>query len=102
MNTLEIIGIVYAVGVAWLAYEMYTSPIMPDNYDLREEDIWPEDQRPNKDKSIRKESHGKLGGNLEDVHMRGNNGICDCANPQVDKDKMCICGLPISEEVSKK
>ena len=23
------------------------------------------------------------------------NDICDCTTPQVDEDKMCICGLPI-------
>jgi len=25
-----------------------------------------------------------------------NNNICDCTAPQVDEDKMCICGLPIT------
>ena len=27
-----------------------------------------------------------------------NNNICDCTAPQVDEDKMCICGLPITIE----
>ena len=27
-----------------------------------------------------------------------NNNICDCTAPQVDEDKICICGLPITIE----
>ena len=27
-----------------------------------------------------------------------NNNICDCTAPQVDEDKMCICGLPITAQ----
>ena len=33
-----------------------------------------------------------------DVNNITNNDICDCTAPQVDEDKMCICGLPISIE----
>ena len=52
------IGIVFVVVWAIIIWEMYTSPVMPDDYN----------QAPKKIK--RKRSHGKLGGNLEDVHMR--------------------------------
>ena len=33
-----------------------------------------------------------------DVDNITNNNICDCTAPQVDEDKMCICGLPITIE----
>jgi len=33
-----------------------------------------------------------------DTNNITNNNICDCTAPQVDEDKMCICGLPITME----
>ena len=47
-------------NMAIIIWEIYTSPIMPDDYDNKEI----------KKDLKRKRSHGKLGGNLEDVHMR--------------------------------
>ena len=42
-----IIGIVIFVAIwFWLAYEIWTAPLMPDDYDLREEDIWPANEWP--------------------------------------------------------
>ena len=42
-----IIGIVIFVAIwVWLAYEIWTAPLMPDDYDLREEDIWPVNEWP--------------------------------------------------------
>tara|TARA_B100000900_G_scaffold315500_1_gene274410 strand:+ start:332 stop:499 length:168 start_codon:yes stop_codon:yes gene_type:complete len=42
-----IIGIAIFVGCwAWIAYEIYTAPLMPDDFELKEEDIWPEIERP--------------------------------------------------------
>lgn len=36
-----IIGIViFVASWVWIAYEIYRAPLMPDDYDLREEDIW--------------------------------------------------------------
>mgnify|MGYP003646479329 CR=1 FL=1 len=74
MNTLEIIAIIYAVGVVWVAYEIYTAPLMPSDYGLTDEEkkLWKKIEE-----SEKKESHGKLGGNLEDVHMRNSNNKGD-------------------------
>ena len=42
-----IIGIVIFVAIwVWLAYEIWTAPLMPDDYDLKEEDIWPVNEWP--------------------------------------------------------
>jgi hypothetical protein len=38
--------IFWVVGMAWIAYEVYTAPLMPDDFDLKEEDIWPMEERP--------------------------------------------------------
>jgi|TARA_B110000908_G_C10243363_1_gene447358 hypothetical protein len=35
-----VIGIIFFVVVlCWITYEVYSAPLMPDDYDLREEDI---------------------------------------------------------------
>ena len=35
-----VIGIIFFVVVlCWINYEVYSAPLMPDDYDLREEDI---------------------------------------------------------------
>ncbi len=41
-----IIGIVFAVSWILIIWSLYTAPMMPDNYDLREEDIWPAEEWP--------------------------------------------------------
>jgi hypothetical protein len=47
METWMIVGLVsFVVGWLWIAYEIYRAPLMPDDFDLREEDIWPEEERP--------------------------------------------------------
>ena len=30
----------------WIAFEIHRAPLMPDDFDLREEDIWLEIERP--------------------------------------------------------
>ena len=48
MSTGWIIGIVIFVAIwVWLTYEVINAPLMPDDFDLKEEDIWPLDERPN-------------------------------------------------------
>ena len=42
----EILGILYIVGVAFVVWSLYTAPLMPDDYSLNEEDIWPADEWP--------------------------------------------------------
>jgi len=56
------IGIVFVVVWAIIIWEIYTSPITPDDYNKEP-------------KKKRKRSHGLLGGNLDDVHMREDNYI---------------------------
>ena len=63
---LKIIGIVFVLVWIWLFWEMHNAPVMPDDYDISETDI--DDKYK---ESHKKQSHGKLGGNLEDVHMKG-------------------------------
>ena len=47
MGTWIIIGIVmFVLCWCWLAYELYNAPLMPDDFDLKEEDIWPMEERP--------------------------------------------------------
>jgi|TARA_R100000081_G_C4755783_1_gene137001 hypothetical protein len=47
METWKIIGIVaFVLAWAWIFYEVRNAPLMPDDFDLREEDIWPEIERP--------------------------------------------------------
>jgi len=37
----------FVIGLCITIFSIYTAPLMPDDYDLRPEDIWPLDQRPN-------------------------------------------------------
>lgn len=47
MSKVLIIGIAFFVVTwLWIAYEIYHAPLMPDDFDLKEEDIWPLDERP--------------------------------------------------------
>jgi len=70
---IKIIGIVFVLVWIWLLYEAWNAPVMPDDYD---------DHRStnDKDKSFnkfqKKQSHGLLGGNLEDVHMNSKKDEC--------------------------
>jgi len=50
MGTVWIIGIVIFVAIwAWVIYEMFNAPLMPDDFELKDEDIWPLDERPSKE-----------------------------------------------------
>tara|TARA_Y100000389_G_scaffold98622_1_gene95290 strand:- start:2925 stop:3143 length:219 start_codon:yes stop_codon:yes gene_type:complete len=45
------IGIIILVAFfiitgCWIAYAIWTAPLMPDDFDLKEEDIWPADEWP--------------------------------------------------------
>ena len=42
----KVLGILYIVNVAFIAWLLYTAPTMPDDYGLNEEDIWPADEWP--------------------------------------------------------
>jgi len=66
----EIIGIVFIIVWIWCFWEMYNTPITPDDYDIGDTDIDDKYKKPYK-----KQSHGMLGGNLEDVHMKGKEDI---------------------------
>ncbi len=43
---LIILGAFFILSWCWIAYEIWTAPLMPDDFDLKEEDIWPLDERP--------------------------------------------------------
>ena len=40
----KVLGILFIVNVAFIGWSLYTAPLMPDDYDLKEEDIWPVDE----------------------------------------------------------
>ena len=47
MSKVLIIGIsFFVVSWLWILYEIYYAPLMPDDFELKEEDIWPEIERP--------------------------------------------------------
>ena len=47
MGTFGIIIIcIIVISFVCIGWSLYTAPLMPDNYDLREEDIWPADEWP--------------------------------------------------------
>jgi hypothetical protein len=47
MSKVLIIGIAFfVVSWLWIVYEIYHAPLMPDDFELKEEDIWPEIERP--------------------------------------------------------
>ena len=43
---LIILGAFFILSWCWLAYEIWTAPLMPEDFDLKEEDIWPLDEIP--------------------------------------------------------
>jgi hypothetical protein len=42
----KVIGIAFIVNAAFIGWALYSAPLMPDDYDLKEEDIWPADEWP--------------------------------------------------------
>tara|TARA_B110000977_G_C10585592_1_gene302245 strand:+ start:255 stop:416 length:162 start_codon:yes stop_codon:yes gene_type:complete len=47
MNIWILTGIIIFVAVwVWIGYELINAPLMPDDFELKEEDIWPLDERP--------------------------------------------------------
>ena len=40
----KVLGILFIVNAAFIGWSLYTAPLMPDDYDLKEEDIWPVDE----------------------------------------------------------
>jgi len=70
-------GIAIAVFVlmwCWLIWEAMNAPVMPDDYDMTNEEIklWKELETECSEEPMmeRTQSHGLLGGNLQDTHMR--------------------------------
>jgi hypothetical protein len=43
---LIILGAFFILSWCWIAYEIWTAPLMPDDFDLKEEDIWPVEEWP--------------------------------------------------------
>ena len=41
------IGIVFVIVWGIIIWELCNAPLMPDDFELKEEDIWPLDERPN-------------------------------------------------------
>ena len=47
MSTGWIIGIAIFVAIwIWIIYEIFNAPLMPDDFELKDEDIWPADEWP--------------------------------------------------------
>ena len=40
-----ILLIIFAISQCFIIWSMVNAPTMPDNFDIKEEDIWPLDQR---------------------------------------------------------
>jgi len=40
---LIILGAFFVLSWCWIAYEIWTAPLMPSDFDLKDEDIWPLD-----------------------------------------------------------
>ena len=61
---------VYVISIVLIAWSLYTAPTMPDDYDLRPEDIWPLDERPTilskRDSKIKEEAKLYKDANKED------------------------------------
>jgi|TARA_R110000823_G_scaffold188777_1_gene320731 hypothetical protein len=45
----SIISGIFVVGLCITIWSIWTAPLMPDDYGLKEEDIWPGDEMPNKE-----------------------------------------------------
>ena len=53
---LIILGAFFILSWCWIAYEIWTAPLMPDDFELKEKDIWPLDQRPDTEEDANKEN----------------------------------------------
>ena len=42
----KVIGVAFIANLAFIGWLLYTAPLMPDDFELKEEDIWPLDERP--------------------------------------------------------
>ena len=57
MSTGWIISIILFVGIwAYVTYTIFKAPLMPDDFELKEEDIWPLDERPEIEEDANKEN----------------------------------------------
>ena len=43
---LIVLGAFFILSWCWIAYEIWTAPLMPDDFELKDEDIWPADEWP--------------------------------------------------------
>jgi len=43
---LIILGVFFILSWCWIAYEIWKAPLMPDDFELKDEDIWPADEWP--------------------------------------------------------
>ena len=50
-----VVGIAFVLCFIWIAYEVQNAPLMPDDFDLKEDDIWPEIERPCNEEESSKE-----------------------------------------------
>lgn len=41
-----IVVIMFLIIWGWLMYELYYAPLMPEDFEIKDEDIWPLDERP--------------------------------------------------------
>ena len=59
---------VFVLVWIWCIWEFANTPTMPDDYGKELDDEWEQEKMLTE---YKQRSHGLLGGNLEDVHMRG-------------------------------
>jgi len=64
-----VVGVIAVCIWSWIIWEVYHAPTLPGDHDFSEE----EETHIDKELKHGVHSHGKLGGNLEDVHMRQSN-----------------------------
>ena len=50
------IGIVFVIVWGIIIWEICSAPLMPDDFELKEEDIWPLDERPNTEEDADKKN----------------------------------------------
>ena len=43
---LIILGVFFILSWCWIAYAIWTAPLMPDDFELKDEDIWPVEEWP--------------------------------------------------------
>tara|TARA_R110000803_G_scaffold172766_1_gene235574 strand:+ start:353 stop:586 length:234 start_codon:yes stop_codon:yes gene_type:complete len=42
----KVIGVAFIANLAFIGWLLYTAPLMPDDFELKDEDIWPADEWP--------------------------------------------------------